>query len=141
LQPADRERLVLVVEDNPTNLMLVSAVLKRAGYATRSAGTADEARQELSRAHPSLILMDVQLPGQDGLTLASQLKADPATRAIPIVALTAHAMEEHRQRALAVGCDGYIAKPINTRTFVGELEAVLAAPKSPLPLGEDEGSS
>jgi len=69
--------------------------------------------------------MDVQLPGQDGLSLAGQLKADPATRAIPIVALTAHAMEEHRQRALVAGCDGYIAKPINTRTFVGEIEAML----------------
>jgi CheY-like chemotaxis protein len=118
-------RLVLVVEDNPTNLMLVAAVLNRAGYATVAAGSADEARQALARARPSLILMDVQLPGQDGLTLAGQLKADPATQAIPIVALTAHAMEEHRQRALAVGCDGYIAKPINTRTFIGELEAML----------------
>jgi CheY-like chemotaxis protein len=114
-----------VVEDNPTNLMLVSAVLKRAGYATVSAGSADEARQELGRTRPSVILMDVQLPGQDGLTLAGQLKSDPRTSTIPIVALTAHAMEEHRQRALAVGCDGYIAKPINTRTFVGELEALL----------------
>ena len=117
--------LVLVVEDNPTNLMLVSAVLKRAGYATASAGSTEEARRELARARPELILMDVQLPGQDGLSLAGELKADPATRTIPIVALTAHAMEEHRQRALAVGCDGYIAKPIDTRTFVAELQTVL----------------
>jgi CheY-like chemotaxis protein len=119
------QRVVLVVEDNPSNLMLVSAVLKRAGYTPVAAGSAEEARRVLDRTRPSLILMDVQLPGQDGLSLAGQLKADPATRAIPIVALTAHAMEEHRQRALVAGCDGYIAKPINTRTFVGEIEAVL----------------
>lgn len=125
MPPADAERLVLVVEDNPTNLMLVTAVLRRAGYATTAAGSADEARRELARSTPSLILMDVQLPGQDGLSLAGQLKADPATCAIPIVALTAHAMDEHRQRALDAGCDGYIAKPINTRTFVEELETVL----------------
>jgi CheY-like chemotaxis protein len=125
LPPADDGRLVLVVEDNPTNLMLVTAVLRRAGYATTSAGSADEARRELARATPSLILMDVQLPGQDGLSFAGQLKSDPATSTIPIVALTAHAMDEHRQRAIAVGCDGYIAKPINTRTFVDELETVL----------------
>jgi two-component system cell cycle response regulator DivK len=124
--PEPGGRLVLVVEDNPTNLMLVTAVLRRAGYATTAAGSADEARRELTRATPSLILMDVQLPGQDGLSLAGQLKTDPATCAIPIVALTAHAMDEHRQRALAAGCDGYIAKPINTRTFVDELEAVLS---------------
>ena len=118
-------RLVLVVEDNPTNLMLVSAVLNRAGYATVGAGSAEEARRELARTRPSLILMDVQLPGEDGLSLAHQLKTDPGTSAIPIVALTAHAMEEHKRRAADAGCDGYIAKPINTRTFVGELEAML----------------
>jgi CheY-like chemotaxis protein len=121
------QRVVLVVEDNPTNLMLVVAVLERAGYTPVAAGSAEEARRVLAQTRPDLILMDVQLPGQDGLSLAGQLKADPATRAIPIVALTAHAMEEHRQRALAAGCDGYIAKPINTRTFVREIEAVLGA--------------
>ena len=122
----DASRTILIVEDNPTNLMLVTAVLKRAGYATVSAGSADEARQALARAVPDVILMDVQLPGQDGLSLAGELKAHAELGAVPIVALTAHAMEEHRQRALAVGCDGYIAKPINTRTFVGELESMLA---------------
>lgn len=127
MSTTENPRLVLVVEDNPTNMMLVSAVLRRAGYATAAAGSAEEACRELARARPSLILMDVQLPGQDGLALAGQLKADPTTSAIPIIALTAHAMEEHRQRALAAGCDGYIAKPINTRTFIGEIEAVLAA--------------
>ena len=142
MPPGDGARLVLVVEDNPTNLMLVTAVLRRAGYATTAAGSADEARRELARETPSLILMDVQLPGQDGLSLAGQLKTDPATRAIPIVALTAHAMEEHRQRAIAVGCDGYIAKPINTRTFVDELEAVLGTRSPhPYPLPEGEGTS
>jgi two-component system cell cycle response regulator DivK len=112
---------VLIVEDNPANLLLTRAVLQRAGYRTAEARSAEEVLERLQTAPPHLILMDVQLPGQDGLSLTRQLKADPSTAAIPIVALTAHAMSDDRARAQAAGCDGYIAKPINTRTFADEV--------------------
>jgi two-component system, cell cycle response regulator DivK len=117
--------LILVVEDNETNQMLVRAVLELDGYVVSVAGSAGEAWDELRRVTPSLILMDVQLPGQDGLSLTRELKADPATAGIPIVALTAHAMSGDRELALDAGCAGYIAKPIDTRTFVGQVRQFL----------------
>src|SRR5688572_6704727 len=114
-------RLILVVEDNPTNLMLMRAVLQRAGHRVDAAASAEEAVRQLERCHPAAILMDIQLPGRDGLALTRDIKSHPGTAAIPIIALTAHAMREDRDRALAAGCDGYIAKPINTRTLVQEI--------------------
>ncbi len=121
--------LVLVVEDNPANLLLAQAVLERDGYRTLAARSTGEARRYLESVRPSLILMDIQLPGEDGLSLSQQLKADPATARIRIVALTAHAMETDRARALAAGCDAYITKPLNTRTLGAELAAVLRTPR------------
>lgn len=123
--PTDRRPLALIVEDHPANLMLVQAVLERAGYVVAAARSAEEALDRLHQVKPDVILMDIQLPGQDGLALTRQLKADPATAAIPVVALTAHAMKGDRQRVLSAGCDGYIAKPINTRTFATELATIL----------------
>jgi two-component system, cell cycle response regulator DivK len=82
----------------------------------------------LERGRPDLILMDVQLPGQDGLSFTHQLKSDPATARIPIVAMTALAMSGDRERTLAAGCDGYISKPINTRTFAEDISKYLANP-------------
>lgn len=125
--PTDAGRLILVVEDSPTNLMLTRAVLQRAGYNVAEARTAEDALEQLQRARPVLILMDIHLPGIDGLTLTRRLKADPATADIPIVALTAHAMKDDQQRALAAGCDAYIAKPFSTRTLAGEIAAFLDA--------------
>lgn len=116
---------VLIVEDNPTNLLLVETILRRAGYRTDAARTAEEVMGRIASARPDLILMDLQLPGQDGLSLTRQLKANVATSAIPIVALTAHAMKDDRARALSAGCDGYIAKPINTRSLVDQIEAIV----------------
>jgi CheY-like chemotaxis protein len=116
---------ILIVEDNPTNLLLVDAVLRLHGFRTASARSAEEMYARLEASRPDMILMDVQLPGQDGLSLTRALKADPTTSAIPIVALTAHAMPEDRARALAAGCIGYIAKPFNTRTLPAELLALL----------------
>ena len=113
--------LILVVEDNEANQMLVSAVLQRDGYEVRIAGSAPEARTELAGCRPALILMDVQLPGQDGLSFARELKAVPETAAIPLVALTAHAMSGDRALAIDAGCDGYISKPIDTHTFTAEV--------------------
>ncbi len=122
--------LILVVEDNEANQMLVRAVLEMEGYRVILAGSADEAVDELARDTPVMILMDVQLPGRDGLTLTRQLKADPATSAIPIVALTAHAMHGDREIAIEAGCLGYISKPIDTRTFASEVRRFLNHPAS-----------
>jgi CheY-like chemotaxis protein len=118
---------ILIVEDNPANQLLVSAVLEREGYRLELAASAVEARQVLARGLPDLILMDIQLPGMDGLTFTRELKADPASTGVPVVALTALAMSGDRERALAAGCTGYISKPINTRTFADEVRGYLLA--------------
>lgn len=118
--------LVLVVEDNETNQMLTMAVLERDGYRVVLAGSAGEARSRLDAAHPDLILMDVQLPGEDGLMFTRELKTDPATRSIPVVAMTAHAMHGDAELALQAGCSGYIAKPIDTRALAEQLRRFLA---------------
>ena len=128
--------LILVVEDNETNQMLVRAVLELDGYRVAVAGSAGEAWEELRQNTPGLILMDVQLPGQDGLSLTRELKADPTTSGIPVVALTAHAMNGDREVALEAGCAGYIAKPIETRTFAGQVRQYLDQPGTQRPSRE-----
>ena len=117
--------LVLVVEDIPVNLMLTEAVLAAAGYRVSSAGTAEEALRRLDEERPAVILMDVQLPGEDGLSLTRRLKADPRTAAIPVIALTAHAMKGDQEAAEEAGCDAYISKPIDTRTLGAQVAAVI----------------
>jgi CheY-like chemotaxis protein len=117
--------LILVVDDNAAGLLLVCSVLELDGFRVDSAGSADEVLERLRGRSPDLILMDVQLPGQDGLSLTRQLKADPATASIPIVALTAHAMAGDKELALAAGCSGYISKPIDTRTFGDQVRGFL----------------
>lgn len=124
-------RSVLVVEDNEQNLELVAFLLEEAGIGVRSASDAGEALEALAAALPDLILMDMQLPGTDGLTLVGRLRADPRTAAVPIVALTAHAMRGDRERFLAGGCDAYLAKPIDITTFLDELRRVLEASARP----------
>jgi CheY-like chemotaxis protein len=99
------------------NLKLIRVVLGGEGYEVRTAADAEEALGMLEGWRPSLILMDVQLPGMDGLELTRRLKAEPATREILIVAITAYAMKGDEQKALGAGCDGYITKPIDTRTL------------------------
>lgn len=108
---------VLVVEDNETNQMLTTAVLERDGYRVDVAATAEEARAVIERRRPDLILMDLQLPGVDGLAFTRALRGDPTTSDIPVVAMTAHVMAGDREDAMAAGCAGYIAKPIDTRTL------------------------
>jgi CheY-like chemotaxis protein len=122
-----KKPMILIVEDNPANQLLVSAVLDREGFRLELAGSAGEAREVLGRGLPDLILMDLQLPGIDGLTFTRQLKADPVTAHIPVVALTALAMSGDRERSLEAGCTGYIAKPINTRTFADEVRGYISA--------------
>ena len=109
---------VLLIDDQAMNLELARDLLEMEGYAVRTAGDADEALAILAGGfRPRLILMDVQLPGMDGLELTRRLRADPAQAGVVIIALTAYAMAGDRERALAAGCDGYIAKPIDTRAF------------------------
>ena len=116
---------ILVVDDNPTNLKLVSDVLEFEGYEILRAMDAEEAQVILADTLPDLILMDIALPGMDGLTLTRQLKADARTRHIRVLALTAFAMKGDDRKALDAGCDGYITKPIDTRAFPGQVAAVL----------------
>lgn len=117
--------LILVVEDNPTNQLLTSSVLEREGYQVLLAESSTEALERLAAHTPDLILMDVQLPGLDGLSLTRTLKSAPETAGIPVVALTAHAMTGDREQAFAAGCAGYISKPIDTRTFGEEVRRFL----------------
>ncbi|HLZ08259.1 MAG TPA: response regulator [Chloroflexota bacterium] len=117
---------ILIVDDNAINLKLARVTLRGEGFDVHTAGDAEEALTLLERIHPRLILMDIQLPGMDGLELTRRLKADPAQANIVIVALTAYAMKGDEQRAREAGCDGYIAKPIDTRTLPGLLGQYLA---------------
>jgi CheY-like chemotaxis protein len=119
------QAVILVVDDNPTNLKLVADVLGFEGWCIITAADAEEAQQVIMRTVPDLILMDLALPGMDGLTLTRLLKADPKTRHIRIVALTAFAMKGDDNKATAAGCEGYITKPIDTRKFPEQVAAFL----------------
>jgi two-component system, cell cycle response regulator DivK len=112
-----KQRNVLIVDDNPMNMKLVRVLLTGEGYEVRTAADALEALDILKEWRPLLILMDIQLPGIDGLELTRRLKADPGTEQIIIIGLTAYAMKGDEGRILAAGCDAYIAKPIDTRTL------------------------
>ncbi|HEX3594260.1 MAG TPA: response regulator [Polyangiaceae bacterium] len=120
---ADR---VLIVDDNPQNLKLARILLSSEGYDVRTAGDAEEALRVLEEFPPALILMDVQLPGMDGLELTRRLKADPARAHIVIVALTAYAMKGDYDKAIAAGCDGYVSKPLDTEQLPITIAAHLA---------------
>jgi CheY-like chemotaxis protein len=117
---------ILVIDDNPANAMLISFLLTKKGYDVRTAGDAGEALAILDGFAPRLIMMDIQLPGMDGLELTRRLKADPKTRGIVIIALTAYAMKGDDERARNAGCDGYVSKPIDTRTLPGVVSAFLS---------------
>ena len=108
---------ILVVDDNPVNLRLLRMLLVGESYDVRTAGDAAEALAILQQFRPRLILMDLQMPGMDGFELTRRLKGDAATRDIVIIALTAYAMKGDEERARAAGCDGYVSKPIDTRSF------------------------
>jgi CheY-like chemotaxis protein len=119
------KRTVLVVEDNEQNLELVEFLLEEAGMTVLAAKDPAAARSEFRRSLPDLVLMDMHLPGRDGLSLVREFRLDPMGGDIPIVALTAHAMRGDRERFLAGGCSGYIPKPIDTATFIREIERYL----------------
>ena len=128
---------VLIVDDNPVNLKLASDVLACEGFTVCGAANADEAMLAIRSRLPDLVLMDVALPGMDGLTLTRLLRSDPATHDLRIVALTAFAMKGDARRTIEAGCDGYISKPIDTRTFARQVAQWLppqaAAPSSGRP--------
>jgi CheY-like chemotaxis protein len=116
---------ILIVDDNPINLRLASEVLRHAGHLVVSAVNAEQALDMLRHFTPQLVLMDVALPGMDGLSLTRLLKADERLRAVPVIALTAYAMKGDEQKALDAGCDGYIAKPIDTRRLPEQVAGYL----------------
>jgi CheY-like chemotaxis protein len=120
-------RRILLVEDNPANRLLASSVLERDGFEVVTAESAREAEREIAQHKPDLILMDIQLPEMDGLAFTRRLKADPTTASIPVVAMTAHVMVGDRRDALAAGCAGYIAKPIDTRVLGEQVRSFLQA--------------
>jgi CheY-like chemotaxis protein len=116
---------ILIVDDNPINLKLASDVLVSEGFAVEQAQDAEQAQARLRQNLPDLILMDIALPGMDGLALTRVLRMDARLEHIPIVALTASAMKGDEERALAAGCTGYITKPIDTRGFAQLVRAFL----------------
>lgn len=116
------EKTVLLVEDNEDNLLVYRTILEHVGYRVLEARDGEEGVGSARAAHPDIILMDISIPKIDGWEATRRLKADDSTRDIPVVALTAHALEEDRERALLAGCDGYLAKPVEPRRVVQEVE-------------------
>ena len=119
---------ILVIEDNPTNMKLAVLLLDTAGHTVITATDAETGLLLARDAQPDLILMDIQLPGMDGLEATALLKRDGATRGIPVIALTALAMRGDEERIRAAGCDGYIAKPLRYQDFLATISAQLASP-------------
>jgi two-component system, cell cycle response regulator DivK len=124
---------VLIVDDNALNIELAAFVLGNAGIAVDAVANAEEALLGVAKAAPDLVLMDIQMGGVDGLTLTRQLKADPATRHIVVVAFTAYAMRGDEERFRAAGCDGYISKPIDVARFTDQVLSFAAAGRNPQP--------
>jgi two-component system cell cycle response regulator DivK len=124
---------ILVVEDNPANMKLASLLLRNAGHVALCAVDAETGLTLARAEQPDLILMDIQLPGMDGLTATAILKADPATARIPIIALTAMAMKEDREKTAAAGCDGYIAKPLRYQDLYAVIDGLLLRAQSRAP--------
>jgi len=118
--------LILIVEDNARSRKLARDVLQYKGYQTVETETGEEALQLARTLHPALILMDIQLPGIDGIAALGQLRSDPATRAVPVIAVTASAMTHDRQKIMAAGFDAYQTKPINLREFLAAVDGAVA---------------
>ena len=116
---------ILVVEDNEQNLELVLFLLEEEGIEVKTAKNVEEFQSSLSGQIPDLVLLDMHLPGADGLTLLKELRTTAGHENVPVVALTAHAMRGDRERFLAAGCNGYISKPIDVKTFVDEVRGYL----------------
>ena len=120
------EKTILVVEDNKMNMKLFRQMLKIGNYKHLEAVNGEEGLKIAKLHKPDLILMDIQLPGMDGLTATRELKSDPEMAHIPVVALTAHAMQGDKQKCIEAGCNGYITKPIDTRSFLSQVADILS---------------
>ena len=119
------EGKVLIVEDNPVNMELAQDLLEIQGYQVQTAATAEEGIRIAHAEIPDLVLMDISLPGMDGLEAMRRLKREPDTRNIPVVCMTAHAMEGDMEKAMQEGASGYITKPIDTREFAAQVASYL----------------
>jgi CheY-like chemotaxis protein len=119
--------VVLIIEDNELNLELVTDLLEAHGFIVGRARNAEEGIQLAENISPDLVLMDLSLPGMDGLTATRLLRSNPATSHLTVIALTAHAMKEDEGIALAAGCDGYLTKPIETRSFVASVTSFISS--------------
>jgi CheY-like chemotaxis protein len=128
-----RDATVLIVDDNPVNLKLAAYLLASKGYDVETAVDAVSAMAALRARKPRVILMDLQLPGMDGLALTRSIKGDPRTSDIRILAVTADAMKGDDTRALAAGCDGYVSKPIDTRLLPALVQDLLDRDDGPVP--------
>jgi len=120
---------ILVVEDHPLNMKLTRKILTSAGYRVLETSDAESGLCTARDMHPDLILMDIQLPGMDGLEATRKIKSDPELRLIPVIALTALAMQGDKQRILACGCDDYISKPLTSELLFEKITAVLTHAK------------
>jgi CheY-like chemotaxis protein len=126
----DKLKTVLLVEDNEDNLVVYRTILEHVGFRVIEARDGEEGVSRAREHLPDLILMDISIPKMDGWEATQRLKADGNTRQIPIIALTAHALEEDRQKALQAGCDGYLAKPVEPRRVVQEVERFVGPARS-----------
>jgi two-component system cell cycle response regulator DivK len=117
--------LILLVEDNDNNRLLIRDVLQASGYLVAEAETAEDGLRMAAEQRPALILMDIQLPGMNGIEALQRLRADPATRAIPVIAVTASAMTQDRHQIMAAGFDGYQSKPISVKGFLQAVREML----------------
>jgi two-component system, cell cycle response regulator DivK len=122
---------ILVIEDNPANMKLATLLLTKAGHTTLSAVDAETGLTQARAERPDLILMDIQLPGMDGLAATALLKADPATASIPVIALTAMAMKEDQEKTKVAGCDAYIAKPLRYQELYAAIDGLLLVKEQP----------
>ena len=117
--------LILIVEDNEKNMKLVRDILNAKGYETMEAGTAEEGIEMAARRVPDLVLMDIQLPGMNGMEALKVLRSNPATEKVPVVAITASVMTQDRKQIMDTGFDGFIEKPINLKEFLAAVQAAL----------------
>jgi two-component system cell cycle response regulator DivK len=122
--------MILIVEDNPANMKLTSLLVQKANHTVLSAVDAEVALTVARAHHPDLILMDIQLPGMDGLEATAVLKSDPATAGIPVIALTAMAMKQDEEKSRLAGCDAYIAKPLRYRELYAAIDKLLGVESS-----------
>jgi two-component system, cell cycle response regulator DivK len=125
-------KTVLLVEDNEDNLVVYRTILEHVGFRVIEARDGEEGVSRARQFRPNLILMDISIPKMDGWEATQRLKSDNDTKGIPIIALTAHALEEDRQKALQAGCDGYLAKPVEPRRVVQEVERFVGPAKTPV---------